>query len=301
MARALAVALLVLPRASAQEPPDAPWSELAGGSTEAELPTTRSGHSAMWCAALGGFIAFGGRGAMGVFHGDVWRWTNASGGWQLLTLAAGWPSVPRARAAHSAVCTGSAMLVFGGSCGADCYLDDVWVLRSHEPAEPRAISWVEQTTSAAVAEHGTPEPRAGHGAVWHHGLGQMLVFGGQLLEGGALVDDAWALTGSYAWRRLSAAGASGAPGGRRDAAIGLLSGRMLVFGGWRGYDLLSDLWELHVRNATWAQLATEPSGRRGAAMASSPDGTAVALFGGAAFAPDSVYEEDRSDVWLFTA
>lgn len=298
--------VLVLASASASMAPDEPWARLEDRAS-APVPTARGGHSAVWCDALSGIILFGGRGAAGALFNDVWRWSRDDVAWEELVLAPGSNSPPRARAYHSAVCSSEGLLIFGGSCGHLCFLDDVWLLTSAGPTQSAGVSWALRATSATSTSIGSPEPRAGHSAVLQRPATadeRLLVFGGQLLSGAALSDDLWALsTSTYEWTRLSAPGAAGAPGGRRDASVALLGGTVHVFGGWQGVRLLDDLWKYHEGNSSWAQLAAgspRPSARKEGAVATSPDGSQLALFGGASFGPGGL-EQDLADSWTFSA
>jgi len=292
------LACLVVQAASEVTLPDAPWRQLGRTPSSAAAPFARGGHSATYCD--GGLVVFGGRGPSGELYNDVWRWDLASAAWARMVLSAASEAAPRARAFHSAVCAGSELLVFGGSCGTECVLEDIYQLAAAGPAEPMAVTWTQRLSSAASASRGTPEPRAGHGAVWQPGSNRMLVFGGQILAGAALLDDVWALSTSTSWTLLSAAGAAGAPGGRRDSGIGLLGASMVVYGGWQGNKLLGDFWEFDSGARSWTALENAPHALRGPAVASEPDGKAIAVFGGAGFLDTSGSETDSDTVMIYS-
>jgi hypothetical protein len=190
------------------------------------------------------------------------------------------------------------MVVFGGSCGWLCFLDDLWTLESADPTQPGAVTWTRQPPYSRDA---APEARAGHAAIWQRSQSRMLVFGGQVLTGAALLDDVWALsTPGYTWTQLAPAGSLGGPGGRRDMSAAMLRGELHVFGGWRGALVLGDFWRLS-GNSSWSEMVTSgPAARRSAATSSGPNGRQLALFGGAGFQGRGGIESESDDLWLFS-
>jgi hypothetical protein len=179
-------------------------------------PSARSGHTAIWDSqrliVWGGSIAPGasyvGSGAM--YYPDADQWETVS------TITA-----PSARAGHTAVWSGSEMIVWGGNgtgswfnTGGRFYPDQqVW----------RTVS----TTNA-------PAERSGHIAVWTGS--RMLVWGGQnatgLLNNGALYDPV-----SDQWATLTL---PNPPEARIGATAVRAGDRMLVWGGEGAMGVLSN-------------------------------------------------------------
>ncbi|HZO12661.1 MAG TPA: kelch repeat-containing protein, partial [Polyangiaceae bacterium] len=79
------------------------WSALMG-----PAPSARRDHTAAWIVDAGKMVVFGGR-RMGVLLGDGAVYDSASGGWSGVV-----PSAIEPRIFHTAVSTGSRMLVWGG-------------------------------------------------------------------------------------------------------------------------------------------------------------------------------------------
>lgn len=129
-------------------------------------PAMRRYHTAVWTGSE--MVIWGGdRSATSDDgYGDGAAYNPATDRWRTVTTAGG----PAARWAHTAVWTGTQMIVWGGlGCGRD---------PSGEPAlcgsgaayDPVADRWT------ALAPEGAPSPRVGHTAVW---TGQeMIVWGG---------------------------------------------------------------------------------------------------------------------------
>lgn len=172
-------------------------------------PTARRFATAVWAGDR--LIVFGGEGAAG-----------AVGTGAVLPLAAGvtpgaWTALPALnapspRTGHTAVWTGTRMLVWGGQNGGTPLGDGA----AYDPA---ANTWTPLPTS------GAPAPRSAHVAVWTGS--EMLVFGGATAGGpvssGGAYDPA---TGQ--WRTLSEVGQPVA----RSGGAGVWSGsELLVFGG----------------------------------------------------------------------
>jgi hypothetical protein len=138
---------------------------------DARTPSARSSHSAVWTGSE--MIVWGGiagqlTGILECIGGDVFRdgarYRPATGAWTAIAATA---SAPSFRAGHSAVWTGTRMVVWGGCAGSD-YFDDG---KAYDPATG---GWSAIAGSAAC----TPSHRAFHRAVW---TGEdVLVWGGLL-------------------------------------------------------------------------------------------------------------------------
>jgi N-acetylneuraminic acid mutarotase len=177
------------------------------GST-AGSPSARSGQAAVWDGQE--LIVWGG-------NTSASGWTPVSFGgmyrpdldqWQGITPV----SAPAPRAAHTAVWTGSAMIVWGGQ-GTNGYLNDGGRF------QPSNQLWSATTTSSA------PSGRTAHVALWTGS--RMLVWGGQN-SGGLLGDGASYDPIADQWTTLIL---PGAPVARSGAGAVLAANRLLLWGG----------------------------------------------------------------------
>ncbi len=143
-------------------------------------PEVRAGHTAVWTGSR--MVVWGGS----VYSGGVTRYFNTGGrydpaadSWAPLTAGGG------ARGGHTAVWTGSRMIVWGGLRGSS-FLD------SGAQYDPQADRWF------TMALEGAPSGRHLHSAVWTGS--EMVVWGGsaaEFLDSGGRFDpaaDAWIAT-----------------------------------------------------------------------------------------------------------
>ena len=206
-------------------------------------PLGRDGHSAVWTGKL--MVVWGGEvssSALYVNTGgcydpstDTWTPTSTTG-------------APLARYAHTAVWTGSSMVIWGGIAGAGNYLD------TGGRYDPAADSW---TPTATV---GAPTARQLHTAVWTGSL--MVVWGGygggsppDLNTGGRYdpATDSWTPTST-----------TGAPTGRRYHTAVWTGSLMVVWGGTNGSEFFNTGGRYDPVTDTWTPTAAEgaPSGRQ---------------------------------------
>jgi hypothetical protein len=275
------------------EPPTGlPHGELAVG--EAALfvsttpPTARATHSAVWDAAGGRMVVFGGY-AGSYRTNDVWTLTNMGGAsaWGQLSPSG---TAPTERERHSGVwdAAGSRMLVFGGLTGSSSYRNDVWALTN----TGGAWAWSQLSPGGTA-----PAARYGHSAVWDAAGSRMLVFGGYT---GSLRNDVWALTntgGGWAWSQLSPSGTAPTARYSHSAVWDAAGSRMLVFGGYSSSSN-NDVWALTNTGGAWAwsQLSpggTAPTARYHHTAVWDPVGNRMLVFGGYS---GSYY----NDVWALT-
>ncbi|MDX1390030.1 MAG: hypothetical protein R3344_12620, partial [Acidobacteriota bacterium] len=156
---------------------DDSWTELW------YAPEGRTNHTAVWTGAE--MIVWGGGNVSGTALLDSGgRYNPATDSWTETSSAAG---MPAARQFHTAVWTGTEMIVWGGSDGTD-------VLDSGARYDPQTDSWASTSTGAGV-----PVARQLHTAVWTGS--EMIVWGGSdgtdVLDSGARYDpqtDSWAST-----------------------------------------------------------------------------------------------------------
>jgi hypothetical protein len=137
---------------------------------------------------------------------------------------------PKGRCFHSAVSTGSRMIVWGGGLP-----EGRAPVNTGGIYDPVANGWI------STATEGAPSPRVGHAAVW---TGSRMIVWGGTAQGGGVLDPA-----TNSWRPVSNAGALPAT----DAAVAVRTGsRMIVWGGFLPsgvavdsgglYDPASDTW-----------------------------------------------------------
>jgi hypothetical protein len=218
-------------------------------------PPARGQHSAIYDAAEGRMIVFGGRSRVKLFS-DVWALdlTPGAEAWTQLSPA-GTP--PIARRWHSAVydTANGRMVVFGGG-GGGAVLSDVWALDLTSGAE----AW------SQLAE-GSPGPpaRVQHSAIYDAAMGFMILFGGY--DAGTLFNDVWALNlTTETWVQLSPSGTPPTVRRGHTAVYDGANSRLLLFGGVGSGGFHNDLWELSLvpGSVAWTQLApsgTAPAGR----------------------------------------
>lgn len=171
------------------------WSALVGGG---DVPSARTGHSAVWDPVQQEMIVFGGLYIQQYFNTvyvlsreqDGWSWTEIQPEGQ----------APIGRTNHSAVwdSQGEQMIVYGGDGGQGATrLNDAHVLSR------TAEGW----RWDQLPEHpDEPSGSTGHSAVWNSSTSQMLLYdgGGFGNEGGSYILDR---TGeSWSWLNLSPAG-----------------------------------------------------------------------------------------------
>jgi N-acetylneuraminic acid mutarotase len=121
-------------------------------------PAARSGHTAVWTGSE--MIIWGGAGSTGLLRRDGGRYNPSTNSWAPTKID--FTGVPLARSGHTAVWTGSEMILWGGQNGG--YLDDGWRY------SPSTDSWVPTTTI------GAPIGRHLATSVWTSN--EMIVWGG---------------------------------------------------------------------------------------------------------------------------
>jgi len=188
--------------------PAAGWSPLPADGA----PLARAGHTVTWAGDR--VIVWGGRGCGGGSEacGDGAAWDPATDAWSALPSA----DAPSPRAFHTAVWTGTRLVVFGGQAWPGPSLGD------GASYDPSAGDW------SPTASNGAPSPRRRHVAVWTGE--EMLVWGG---DGGStasvpLGDGARYDPGADRWTPMAGAGA---PEGRWSAAAVWTGSELVIWGG----------------------------------------------------------------------
>ncbi len=168
--------------------------------------------------------------------------TNQGEAWRATATTVG---VPTARQYHTAVWTGSRMIVWGG-----------FFLNSGGRYDPVADSWTPTSTGTGV-----PSTRVAHTAVWTGS--RMIIWGGHDPTGARLntggqydpVGDTWTSTATTA----------GVPGGRSFHSAVWTGSRMIIWGGYDDVNLwLNTGGQFNPATNSWTATATagaNPSGR----------------------------------------
>ncbi len=159
------------------------------------------------------------------------------------------PDVPTARTGHTAVWTGSEMIVWGGIHGFGDYED------TGSRYDPATDTWT------AISRTGAPTARSGHGVVWSGS--QMIVWGGSDVSGLVSTGGRYA-PGTDSWTSTST---SNAPTPRSSFSTVGTGGGMIVWGGTTdgGFANVNTGGRYNPTSNTWVATATSgaPEGRRG--------------------------------------
>jgi N-acetylneuraminic acid mutarotase len=145
------------------------------------------------------------------------RYNPATNSWTAMSTI----GAPRARARHTAVWTGTEMIVWGGS--ADYYTTDFIDGGRYNPA---TNTW----TAIPYTHPNTPSVRGNHNAIWTGG--EMIVWGGTgagSLNTGGRYDPA-----ANRWTAMTT---TGAPQARNNASVVWTGSEMIVWGGFGGSNL----------------------------------------------------------------
>lgn len=219
------------------------WSAVA----TAGAPSVRHHASSVWDSVRNRMIVWGG--VNGVTHYNTGGEYDPGAGnaWSATDVAD--MELPVAREQHTAIWTGTTMIVWGGYNTADAYLDQGGIYLPSGPDH-----WVETTTTNA------PAARRQHSAIWTGT--NMIVWGG---ENGAVLADGGVYTppGAEGWAPTQT---SGAPSGRKDHTAVWTGTEMIVWGGYDGVTALNTGGRYDPAAAgTWTAVTTigAPSARYG--------------------------------------
>jgi hypothetical protein len=139
------------------------------------------------------------------------RYDPSTNAWSATSTAAG---VPSARRHHTAVWTGTEMIVWGGSAAGGAVLD------SGGRYDPAIDAW------SATSSTGAPAARHMHGAVWTGT--EMVVWGGSTATGAGAVTGGRYLPAADVWTATST---TDAPAGRSSLSIVWTGSETIVWGG----------------------------------------------------------------------
>ena len=189
-----------------------------------DLPTPRTGHTAVWTGSL--MIVWGGTGSGGS------RYDPVTDSWHSISFT----NAPARRISHTAVWTGQEMIVWGGHYGFPPMGDGARY-------DPGTDVW----TPLAIDSAGAPSARYQHTAVWTGS--RMVVWGG---TDGADLDSGGSYDpGTDSWAPISAAGA---PSGRRKHSAVWTGTEMIVWGG-SNSAALGDGGRYQAQSNTWVPVS----------------------------------------------
>ena len=255
-------------------------------------PAARGGHTAVYDAANGRMIVFGGGlGRTSPCVNDVWVLSNANGVagtplWQKLSPS-GTPPAPRNLANAVYDPNTNRMTVFGGN---DCFsssYNDVWVL-SNANGLGGTPAWSQLLPSGTA-----PSTRAASTSTYDPASNIMTTFGGAA-TGSILQNDTWLLSnanglgGTPVWTQLSTS-TPPAPRSAQSAVYDPTSDRMVMYGGSTSAGLMSDVWVLSNANgiggpSIWTQLSPggfpPPAPRCFHSAVYDPAANVMTIFGG---------------------
>ncbi len=239
------------------------WTALPG----TNAPAARSNHTAVWTGS--DMIVWGGADALQL--GDGARFNPTANGNAGLWTALPGLNAPSARYYHSAVWTGSQMIIWGGTTNASAFFND------GARYSPVSDSWI------ALNSAGAPSPRGQQLAVWS---GNVMVIWGGLINSTALGNGGKYDPASDTWNTLSAVGA---PSPRYGSAFTWSGSEMML---WSGITSVSVYPTTGGRynpvTDSWTQTATAaPVARTGHSAVWT--GTEMLIWGGAA---NSTYLND---------
>ena len=271
-------------------------------------PTPRQLHTALWTGAE--MIVWGGWDGTGVAYANGGRYDPATDSWTLSALTTGTDAfVPAARYRHTAIWTGTEMIVWGGITAGSV------ALNTGGRYNPAADAWDNTSLTAATGAN-VPSPRRLHTAIWTGT--SMIVWGGSPSAGanavktGGVYDpsaDTWSLS------VLTSGALSNTPSARVEHSAVWTGSEMIVWGGTDTsgatvktggrYDPAADTWSLS--SLTSGTGTNVPSARyrhtavwTGNAMivwGGSPGSTGAGLNNGGRYNPGS----DRWELTTLTA
>ncbi len=191
------------------------WSAVSIG---ANVPSPRSLHTAIWSGTE--MIVWGGRNGLG--EGPTPPYLNSGGrydpiGDSWLPISTG-ANTPRGRASHTAVWTGTEMVVWGGT-----WSEAANLRITGGRYNPVSDSWLTTSTGANV-----PTARSGHSAVWTGT--EMLVWGGADASSGTVTNSGARYDASVdAWTPIPTG--ANVPSARTNHSAVWTGSEMIVWGG----------------------------------------------------------------------
>jgi hypothetical protein len=244
-------------------------------------------------------VSFGGYD--GLYWGDTW--VRQGGIWSQVTGAM--PPSPRADSFMAFDSQRAVMVLFGGQVTNGTIRSDTWEFADstwtqRAPSGPPPARWIHRMAYDAAREvtvmfggaapgivrgdtwewdgsswtpnlGSGPPARYGHAMAFDSGNGVTVLFGGQtgIPFGQGVLGDTWTYDGST-WTQLPIAGPS--PRSFVKMVYDSVRGRIVLFGGWNGTQMVDDTWELEIGSSTgsstsalgeWMRVQSVPNPFRG--------------------------------------
>ena len=185
------------------------------GSTVRFVPTAALAPSTLYTATIAGTVRDAAGNSLGA--NTAWNFTTETDAWQATARDAG---TPTSRTRHTAIWTGQAMIIWGGTTSGVPTATGA----RYQPAVGAAPGvWT------ATTQTGAPSARSGHTAVWT-GM-QMIVWGGIDISGNSVASGAQYMPGSGASEGWITTTAIGAPSARSGHTATWIGSEMIVWGG----------------------------------------------------------------------
>ncbi len=252
--------------------------------TQGGPPSARYGQAGAYDSGSNRMMIFGG--STGTCQNDyhVLQHANGQGGaltWLAITTTGSAPSarVFQASAYDSATNT---LMIFGGSNCKTTFFNEVWILKNAN-AVSQTPSWTKLNPIGT-----RPSMREASTAVYDPTTDSLIVYGGD--SGANPFGDLWILShatgvrGTPAWTQLTPSNNGPVARSGQTADYDVTNNRMIVYGGFDGTNVLSDVWVLTGANgvgtATWTQgVSGQP--RRYHSSQYDPTSNQMITFGGA--------------------
>ena len=212
------------------------WVYLPG--SLAATPVARRDHTAVWTGSR--MLIWGGSGASGDLQTGS-SYDPAGNAWTAINSAAG--ATPSARESHTAVWSGTEMIVWGG------YSDtSAGLLNDGARYNPTGNTWVAIPNSLAAS----PVTRFQHTAVWTGS--EMIIWGGLGAGANPLNDGGRYNPAANAWVYLSGTAVNSPPSARSGQAGIWTGSEMIVWGGTDGTSYFNDGGRFNPALNSWAYL-----------------------------------------------
>jgi N-acetylneuraminic acid mutarotase len=213
----------------------------------ANTPSIRAGHSSIWDTVNEQMVIWGGADGANYLNTGG-RYNPGSGGSWLASTIIGAPSV---RTQHTAVWTGTEMIVWGGFNESTGQVIRLQSGARYNPA-PAGDSW----TTISITN--APVSRSGHTAVWASGFG-MLAWGGESANNVALNSGGIYTTTNNTWANITTPLTITA---RAFHTVIWTGTEMIVYGGWNGTVYLKDGGRYNPATDTWKLFTIETTAPR---------------------------------------
>ena len=202
----------------------------------AGTPVARESHTAVWSGSE--MIVWGGfSGTAGALLNDGGRFNPASNQW--ISVSNTLANAPGSRYEHSAVWTGTEMIIWGGSTGSS-------ELNDGGRFNPALGSWIYLPNAISAA----PSPRAGHTSIWNGS--EMIVWGGA--NGSSYLNDGGRFNPALNNWIYLAGNVAGSPAGRYQHTAIWSGSEMMIWGGANSSGFLNDGGRYNPASGAWTPI-----------------------------------------------